>query len=50
MIDIGGAVGFGGRIDTFAERVEGDGDALAVDGFGDAQCVIGLHAGDESRI
>ena len=34
--------------DALAQRVESDGHALAVDGFGDAQGVFDLHAGDEA--
>ena len=50
VIDIGGAMRLSGRGDAFAEGVESDGDALAVDGFRDAKRVFGLHAGDESLI
>ncbi len=49
VVDVGGAVRFGRRGDAFAERVERDGDALAVDGFGYAKRIFGLHARDESR-
>ena len=28
---------------------KGDGDALAIDGFGHAQCVFELHSGDKAR-
>jgi hypothetical protein len=50
VVDVGGAVRLGGRGDAFAEGVESDGDALAVDGFGDTKRVFGLHAGDESCV
>jgi hypothetical protein len=43
-------VRFGRGGDAFTERVESDGDALAVDGFGDAKGVVEHHAGDESPV
>ncbi len=50
VVDVGSAVRLGGGSDTFAKGVESDGDALAVDGFGYAKRILGLHAGDESRV
>ena len=49
VVDGGGAMRLAFRGDAFAERVEGDGDALAVDGFGHAQSVFELHSGDKAR-
>ena len=48
VVDIGGAMRLGLRGDALAERVERDGDALAVDRFGDAKRVGDFHAGDEA--
>ena len=49
VIDFGGVAGLGFGGDAFAERVEGDGHALGVDGLGGAQRVGDGEAGDEAR-
>lgn len=50
VVNVSGLVRLGGRGNAFAERIESDGDALAVDCFSDTKRVFGLHAGDEARI
>jgi hypothetical protein len=49
MVNLGGLVGLGHRGHAFTQGVEGNRDALAVDGFGHAQGIVDLHAGNKPR-
>src|SRR5258708_7292892 len=48
VVDLCRGAGLRRARDTLAQRVEADGDALAVDAAAGGECVLYRHAGDEA--